>query len=1069
MAIILGSVTLGDSDGNNNNNSFIQVDGVRTRVWAGGLTTIQPDSFEVSADSDNPSYVVARDCSIICTNPFADAGTTSRRNYGTTEWTNVKFDIFQGSFFTGTLNRTDSIWNNVTVTSSQSATQNVWGWYGIDTNASEPNVSMNWNNVNLYFDTGANNISVTTRCFIGTITPDSTLNNIRFWNGLTGDDTKGARPEFGSVTILNNLLVGPVAVPDTATIFSFFRYSNSGGNINGAAASPFNHWGCNANLDYRNVNQFNVAGSQVTLKFDNNSHVAFINPLQGVPAASANFGYNNEYNTTSNDPRAHMFVATNPVFGEGDHRVAVDDSELNTSAGRGLYVPDSEGWELAVDFSVDSDVVFYNDSEDRNYINYPGYGLFFRDSQFRQRGVSGQHQVLAPIKTIATKPYRVYSWATDNWGTAVTVQVPPINAADSEVATARAGGFDIFNGRRWETSTTIANSLDPVTSQSAINTFAKADSELLGLTDTQDITTATVQRAINTSSYIPATSKALRWAAMSIADNNAVFPLGYTITGTSVRYTAPLNFNDSDVSSWNTDTNQLHSFSCSSLAQDSLITEVSSSQLIRFRGANLGYESTSTKVDFRSDVAIELDSDIPATTYRNFTFKSPIIRGVRLADTFDNLTIIADSDYAGYQVDIDPGNILNTTFDNLFGTNPVLQIHHDRPVTLNSSSTLSIVIEDSDTFDLFVAGNNVTFLRNFVTQSTRLRIDVTGIAIGSRIVFYRGLTADSEIVATRERTDDIEEIIISSDSESDLVIHDSEIGLDNEHSFYTIGVSNRNYQTMFYPIEVQRNTATTDADQVDYSYILAGQTDQTSVIEQTPAPAGKSFVIRDFDLTDSELTVINAYRTARGATLLTNNNQTVIEVNGCDIPDFGSVSEVSYMAASVRTDSEYLNAMRRKVGPLTIADSGSFNAGVRPGNSIGYDIFQFVQEGVNVLPEGFVLFSDTTDSDSQAYQGQEFSIQAIQGMYKTQNQNFQIFGSLEQSLDLGTLRQDGPSHEPHVIAYPRDVASNDEILIATAADLDDRLLTRRNMINIGALTPILDSDGSLAVSPYFSQ
>ena len=1067
MAVILGTVTLGDSDATNNN-AFVTIGGQPSRIWGGGATT-GPTAvpFELSSDSDNPSFITARDATIICSSFLWDTAQLGRRNYGLLDFKNVNIDYFIPSVtFSGPIIRADTTFENVTFTTSRTAA-NLWGFYGADTNQSEPNVVVNWNNVNFFFDLDADNFSVNSRVFIGTITPDSVLNNINFWNGRTGADSKGMRPEFGSVTILNSLTCGPV-VNNIGNQYSFFRYSNSGSTVNGQTATPANHWGCNANLDYRNISGFVDSDADLSFKVDNNSHIALINPLQGTPAAGTvnAFGWNNEFNSTSNDPRAHIFVATNPDFGEGEHRVALDDSDLNTAQSRGVYAPTQVAWQVATDFSTDSDVVFFNDSDDRNFIDYLGNGLYFREDEFRQQGSNGDHTVTAPLRNVTSKQYRVYSWSRNNWGTQVNVSVPPVNATDDQVVTARAGGYDVFNGRTWETSTEIANSPDTITSQTAIDTFAKANTVLLGLTDTRNTNTQTVIGGVSTSSYIPATSKAIRWAAMNIADNNAVFPLGYTITGTVVNYSCPIVFHDSEFSSWNdTDTTQTHTFSTSSLSQDSLITELRTTGRIALRGPNLNYDETSTKIILRSDDSIDLDSEIDTTTYRNFTFKTPAITGFRLVDTFDNLTLIADSDYSNYSVTINPGNTLNTTIDNVFGTNPDFQIHHDRPVTLNSITPLSIIIEDSDTYDLFTAGNNVTFLRRFITQPTRLRIDVDGIAVDSRINFYRGLNSDSELIASFIRTDVTEEIIISSDSEGGDVVFDSDIALSDEFKYITIGVSNRNYRTTFYPIEVQRNTATTDNEQVDWSFSLTGQTDESSNIVQTPV-VGKQFIIRQSDVSDSEIAIINAWRTARGVATLTNNSQTVIEVNGCSIPNFGTTDEVSYMAASVRTDSEYLHAMRRKVGELDVPASGNFNAGVRSGGVTYFDIFQFVQDGVNVLPETRVLFSDTSDSEAAAYSGQEFGIGAIQGMYKTQNDSFLLFPLLNDSLDIGTLRQASSPYEPHVIAYPRAVATGDEVLIATANDLDRRLVTRRNFVNLGALSPVLDSDGSLAVAPF---
>ena len=386
--------------------------------------------------------------------------------------------------------------------------------------------------------------SVGASIFTGAINANSSFNNVNFWNGIDlGDGARGGVWQTTTGQIYNNSLLGPFGnrLNNTSTSRMIARFANQGNTALTQAA----HTGLATNYDFRSISQIDasvgIATSDWFIDIDTGGHIAFLNWLPGEATGVNNWGFTNIFNGTAGvGGQAHVLVGTNQQAGAGDHIYTVTDADIDN----GMLLLDG-GWDVNTSLTnaagVNSNVWL---ADGTRILTNPTGALVWRNQHFNHAATntnSGDNAAgvaarLVAITDLSSKSYRKYSWLQQpdetTWGREITVSVPPNGATDPQVATARAGGYDEFNGTTWETSTDISDPVDIITSQTALNTPAKA----------QAIFNAAGAGGTH-ASHVVAGAK---WIARegvtdaNVGATNTLVPLDYTISGTTVNFSVPL-------------------------------------------------------------------------------------------------------------------------------------------------------------------------------------------------------------------------------------------------------------------------------------------------------------------------------------------------------------------------------------------------------------------------------------------------------------------------------------------------------------------------------------------------
>ena len=384
----------------------------------------------------------------------------------------------------GGSNGTSFLWDNVRVLYS-GRSYNFIGNFHART-AGLPTYT--WNDVRIEGQVDTTTASSFLSFFSGAVDNSSTFNNVSFWNRETvaSGDARGGTWQTTTNGIYNNTIMGPFGnqLNGVETSRMIIRFANQGRTDR----SITNHAGLSTNFDMRALGQ--VQASDLTsltgavqpanlnwfIDVDTGGRMYFINWLPGRPATDAinNFTFSSIFNAASGATRggrAHVCVGINQQFNaEGvtdvNHTVTFSDAQLNrspTSATdssnvRGVFTQ-SGAWD------VNTLPTYLNTRVHAN----PGPIIFeLQDADFTNRGTAAGSNPLTnmyPIRTLTSPTFRKYSWRQqqDNttWGREITVSVPADNASDADIATARDGGFDMFDGSTWSTSTNIADPADP--------------------------------------------------------------------------------------------------------------------------------------------------------------------------------------------------------------------------------------------------------------------------------------------------------------------------------------------------------------------------------------------------------------------------------------------------------------------------------------------------------------------------------------------------------------------------------------------------------------------------------
>ena len=246
-----------------------------------------------------------------------------------------------------------------------------------------------------------------------------------------------------------------------------------------------------------------------------------------------------------------------------------------------------------------------------------------------------------------------------------------MGASNAALATARAGGYDIYNGTTWETTTDITDIVDPYTSNAVVDTVAKAEA----LLDTG--------AGVTTGYQLPVAAKLATWVDVTdsvINADNDVVDLCYNITGTTINIPIPTALTTSlgRVSSGGALTG--YDLKVSSLVADEQINTLSITGALTVTANCLS--GAGTKVALISDSSITL----PNGDYNDVEITAPTV-SFRPRTGHSNVTINGASTTISLQTGV------TGDFDNIFGTGfSVGSSGAELAVTSTSATTITMPV-----------------------------------------------------------------------------------------------------------------------------------------------------------------------------------------------------------------------------------------------------------------------------------------------------------------------------------------------------------------------------------------
>ena len=345
-----------------------------------------------------------------------------------------------------------------------------------------------WNDVRLEGEVDTTTGTSFLNIFSGAVDNASTFNNVSFWNRETiaSGDARGGTWQTTTNNVYNNTVVGPFGtqLEGVQTSRMIARFANQGRTDR----SITNHAGLSSNYDMRSLGQVqasnltNLTGNVLPtnlnwfIDVDTGGRMYFLNWLPGRPNTDAinNFTFSNIFNAGSGPTRggrAHVCVGINQNFNANgitdvNHTVTFSDATLNRSPTSATDSNNVRGvFFLPGAWDVNTPPVYRTGRVHAN----PGPIVFeVQDADFTNRDLAGGADPLVnryDIRPLVSPSFRKYSWRQqpDNttWGREITVAVPADNASDADVATAREGGYDIYDGSTWTTSTSLVDPVDP--------------------------------------------------------------------------------------------------------------------------------------------------------------------------------------------------------------------------------------------------------------------------------------------------------------------------------------------------------------------------------------------------------------------------------------------------------------------------------------------------------------------------------------------------------------------------------------------------------------------------------
>ena len=553
---------------------------IPTKIWSNGVSGTVTSATPLGFAGSDPTNVTisANDITVVTNRLGNDAGSTD----------NGKIDL-NGCILNLVENTTGGAGNRIsgrTNTDFELVNTKVVGvldayavWGAWDTSQGQYILE----DFTLAVDIGTGDLA-TFSLFTGNLSAGSRFERPAFWNGLTGADAKGGVWQTSTGQIYNGIVTPPAGIDFNVTnVRVFHRWSNQ---ATGGTLTSVNHTGVAPNFDFRSLQHVANSTGAFFLDVDGASSIAHVNWLPGTPVAALRHGFKSFW---GGGGRAQVFIATNPILEnpvgvDGTHLLNFSDADIASTGHLGVYLPATEAWNPAEGNAVyDAQMIT---TKSNSVTNATLNGLFFRNQKFNES--SGTQTTAATnfdaFEDLVPKTYRKYSWLqqpaqtvlnaagqthrewmdgggtlgnfvpddsqSSGFGKLLTVAVPPNNASDAEVQTARDGGYDIYNGTTWDTSTDISDGTDVImrdANNGAFDTFDKAFAIGNG-GDTGGFTTGSgVLAGMKALAYHVATgaSDARTGNVDYVGTDNSLIETHYTVTGTTVDFDGILGLHPS--------------------------------------------------------------------------------------------------------------------------------------------------------------------------------------------------------------------------------------------------------------------------------------------------------------------------------------------------------------------------------------------------------------------------------------------------------------------------------------------------------------------------------------------
>ena len=825
-----------------------------TRTWAGGSTTAYVTNQVITLTGG--VTLTAEECTIILSRLGLHNTNSGLAFKGVLDFTNVTVDMNDISIVgnaASAIGGSDNLsydWTNVRVLFTN---QGFYRYFGSDSTRSTGQPTVNWNNVELWGDT-TNNFAALAAVFTN-INSNSVISGVSLTNGeaVGSADLKGAILQGDGRLSWPNVTLGPLSTPfngntDAQLIMRF-----------AAGQTPVtDHIGIVSNLDFRSMNDLTgVSTSNYIMDIDAGAHVAFVNWLPGQPTTFNSNGFVSNFGIAS---RVHVFVATNPDLGTGEHLISFNRATVNPNiqvvqgqggltninigeSTAGVLLPATEAWNRT---RVTSGTFNSNDQFDFfESIPATGQGLVVDGTEV-SNGIFFQHQGYSPqgsnsaggyqgtvrnFQPLTGKSYRKYSWTqqpnsisdTEGFGKLITVSVPVNGATDAQVATARTGGFDLYNGNTWESSTNVSDAIDAILSQTALDTVAK--------------TTALVNTigGVTIGSHLVAGAKLATWNginAAGITDANTRRELNYGVSATTVTFAGTLDLSATAPTVSKTGINYI--LPMGDIAADDFITDVTAVSTLTVNGDSLN--TATEKVAIGSDTLTILDGSVrsirvngpcrfdtsTARTYTDLSINGDI-QNLRNVHTITGLSVIGSRTVAisGFTGTVSVNDVLGTGWSTT-GT-----------ITLTSSTALRIEVGADDLTSLGVnltEGNtvvigNITYDYPAVPAPNRT-VNFSEVNTGDRYVIVQSGTTGSAMVASGLAT--------STTTPADWAfVRGNDINTTFEIYYKKFGDVNGGTPTQYYVTRRTWNPMTNDTDLLVEPTVVPNALSQDGIINAT--------------------------------------------------------------------------------------------------------------------------------------------------------------------------------------------------------------------------------------------
>ena len=446
--------------------------------------------------------------------------------------------------------------------------------------------------------------------------------------------------------------------------------------------------------------------SDITLTRDGNNIIYTLVGNTGPTGTITAFGYNvvqclDENGRTlawisvsEHGAQASVVVATNQIpspsnTADTEHVYTFNSSSLDN----GVFVRPTV-WTVS-DRPLPQIDSFYNHQNDMH--------LFFRTQHFNRLGRATSTRVpttaglFEDIDQLPTPEYRKYSWLqqtenyvsesdrnttpSNSWGKLIQVSTPAFNASENDITDARNGGYDLYDGASFSTSTDIS---DPLDQHVMLSGHANASAARVSYTSS----------GTRTGNDVPVSLKAVIYGAVNNTNINAtndLIGLPYSIDANTVTVNGTVTLNGTagvpttSVGTFDSTATTTLNTTTGGLSPDSLINTLFASTRLNITNSALTTASS---------------GEIP------FVYRSPII------DFNGNASL-------GYFQVGNAAGLLDTTTNNT-----LINVPDSVPANMRMAGTI--------TFDRSQPNRTLTF--DPATDTSQVRLTTTGTGTGELII-----------------------------------------------------------------------------------------------------------------------------------------------------------------------------------------------------------------------------------------------------------------------------------------------------------------------------------------------